>query len=215
MPGMHWQAGGGWDLMLHWNLVAGFDAQTTSRGDHQWTSMNWVMGMAQRDLLGGQITGRVMLSAEPFTTGGKRGYPLLLQTGEEVGGEALHDRQHPHDLFMEVAAAYALPLSDWLAAQVYVAASGEPALGLLQRPAVPRRRNAVSALVAGREPRLERPQLNAPRDVGHHNGHQLLFASGSPATRKPWIVTGPPGPKLDTERPRDAFLGATDRLRLD
>jgi len=134
MPGIHWEPGGGWDLMLHWNLVAGFDAQTTSRGDHQWTSMNWVMGMAQRDLLGGQIIGRVMLSAEPFTTGGKRGYPLLLQTGEEVGGEALHDRQHPHDLFMEVAAAYALPLSDWLAAQVYVAASGEPALGPVAFP---------------------------------------------------------------------------------
>ena len=50
MPGIHWQPGGGWEVMLHWNLVAGYDAQTTTRGDHQWTSMNWVMAMAQRDL---------------------------------------------------------------------------------------------------------------------------------------------------------------------
>lgn len=75
-----------------------------------------------------------MLSAEPFSTGGRRGYPLLLQTGEVVGGLPLHDRQHPHDLFMEVAAAYALPLTDWLAAQAYVAAAGEPALGPVASP---------------------------------------------------------------------------------
>jgi hypothetical protein len=41
MLGVHFQPGAGWDLMLHWNLVAGFDAQTTPRGGHQWTSMNW------------------------------------------------------------------------------------------------------------------------------------------------------------------------------
>ena len=134
MPGTHWQPGGGWDVMLHWNLLAGFDAQTTPRGDHQWISMNWVMAMAQHDLAGGQITGRVMLSAEPFSTGGKRGYPLLLQTGEQVDGVPLHDRQHPHDLFMEIAAAYALPLNSWLAAQAYVAAAGEPALGPVAFP---------------------------------------------------------------------------------
>jgi hypothetical protein len=134
MAGVHFQPGAGWDLMLHWNLVAGFDAQTTPRGGHQWTSMNWVMFMAQHDLLGGQVTGRVMLSAEPFTTGGKRGYPLLLQTGEEVGGEQLHDRQHPHDFFMEVAAIYQHELTRWLAMEVYAAASGEPALGPVAFP---------------------------------------------------------------------------------
>lgn len=134
MAGMMFQPGAGWDLMLHWNLLAGFDAQTTPRGGHQWTSMNWVMAMAQHAMVGGQFTGRLMLSAEPFSTGGKRGYPLLLQTGEEVDGQILHDRQHPHDLFMEVAVDYARPLTPWLAFQVYAALSGEPALGPVAFP---------------------------------------------------------------------------------
>ena len=35
---------------------------------------------------------------------GPRGYPLLLQTGETADGRApLVDRQHPHNLLMELA----------------------------------------------------------------------------------------------------------------
>ena len=86
MPGVMFLPGAGWELMLHWNLTVGFDAQTTPRGGHQWTSMNWVMGMARHGLGTGLFTARVMLSAEPFTTGGEAGYPLLLQVGEEVIG---------------------------------------------------------------------------------------------------------------------------------
>jgi len=37
--------------------------------------------------------------------------------------------QHPHDLFMEVAALYKQGLGDDLALQLYVAPAGEPALG--------------------------------------------------------------------------------------
>ena len=48
-----------------------------------------------------------MLSLDP--TMGSSGYPLLLQTGETANGQTrLIDRQHPHDLFMELAASYAL-----------------------------------------------------------------------------------------------------------
>jgi len=131
---MHFLPGAGWELMLHWNLAVGFDAQTTPRGGHQWTSMNWVMGMARHSLGSGLFTARVMLSAEPFTTGGAAGYPLLLQVGEEVDGQPLHDRQHPHDLFMEVAVDDVQPLNDWLAFQIYAAAAGEPALGPVAFP---------------------------------------------------------------------------------
>jgi hypothetical protein len=70
----------------------------------------------------------VMLSGEPVTTT-ERGYPLLLQSGEAYGGQPLHDRQHPHDLFMEVAVQYQRPIAENLALVVYVAPSGEPALG--------------------------------------------------------------------------------------
>jgi hypothetical protein len=69
-----------------------------------------------------------MLSVEPFTMD-QAGYPLLLQTGEEFDGQPLHDRQHPHDLFMEIAATYRHALSANAAVELYVAAVGEPALG--------------------------------------------------------------------------------------
>ena len=75
-----------------------------------------------------ELSARVMLSPEPFTMP-KSGYPLLLQTGEEIDGQPLHDRQHPHDLFMEIAMTYRRALSDSSAAELYLAASGEPALG--------------------------------------------------------------------------------------
>jgi hypothetical protein len=69
-----------------------------------------------------------MLSLEPATVG-RGGYPLLLQSGEALGGEPLHDRQHPHDLFMELAALYQREVSDDVGAELYLALAGEPALG--------------------------------------------------------------------------------------
>ncbi|HEU4752257.1 MAG TPA: hypothetical protein VFU47_04040, partial [Armatimonadota bacterium] len=44
-------------------------------------------------------------------------------------GEGLIDRQHPHDLFMEIATQYSHPLSRDLGAYLYLAPVGEPALG--------------------------------------------------------------------------------------
>jgi hypothetical protein len=68
-----------------------------------------------------------MVSADPLM--GKRGYPLLLQTGESANGQPLIDRQHPHDLFMELAASYSRPISEHSSWFVYGGLPGEPALG--------------------------------------------------------------------------------------
>jgi len=76
----------------------------------------------------GTLQLRGMFSAEPFTFA-RRGSPLLFQTGETYKGQPLIDRQHPHDLFMELSAQYTLPLGDrgtWFA---YIGYPGEPALG--------------------------------------------------------------------------------------
>jgi hypothetical protein len=124
----HHLMAGDWMFMLHYVLFAGYDASGSDRGDHQFFSTNWVMGMAQHELLGGQLTGRAMLSLEPLTVS-HGGYPLLLQTGETIEGRPLHDHQHPHDLFMEVAVKYNHAITDGLAIEIYAAASGEPALG--------------------------------------------------------------------------------------
>ena len=139
MHGVHFTRGS-WAFMTHYNLFAGYDRQNGERGDSQWISTGWGMLMESRSWGGGVFVGRQMLSLEPLTTT-KEGYPLLLQTGEAVDGEPLHDRQHPHDLFMEIAASYARPITGDLAFQVYVAPSGEPALG---PAAFPHRSSAFS-----------------------------------------------------------------------
>ncbi|HEU4730117.1 MAG TPA: hypothetical protein VFT22_19600 [Kofleriaceae bacterium] len=124
---------GGWMLMFHYSVHGGYDRQGSDRGDDRAIGLGWAMGMASHELGGGQLTLRAMLSPEPFTLG-KRGYPLVLQTGEEVGGIPLHDRQHPHDLFMELAASWLRAVSDDLALQLYAAPAGEPALGPVAFP---------------------------------------------------------------------------------
>ena len=66
-----------------------------------------------------------MLSTEPATVG-SAGYPLLLQTGESYRGEPLHDRQHPHNLFMELVALYDVPVTSRVGVELYAAPVGEP-----------------------------------------------------------------------------------------
>lgn len=128
-PMFMWHASAGaWALALHENAMFGFDAMGSTRGADQFVTANWVMGMASHALGGGDLTLRAMLSAEPLLLPGD-GYPLLLQTGESWHGVALHDRQHPHDLFMELAARVREPLGDGLALELYVAPSGEPPVG--------------------------------------------------------------------------------------
>jgi hypothetical protein len=128
-PMFMWHArSGDWRLALHTNSFVGYDSSATGRGDDQLLSINWIMGMATHDIGSGDVTFRAMLSAEPITMSDS-GYPLLLQTGESFQGERLHDRQHPHDLFMELAARYRQPIGDTLGVELYAAPVGEPAIG--------------------------------------------------------------------------------------
>jgi hypothetical protein len=86
------------------------------------------MMMASRNLAGGHFQARTMLSIDPLTVS-NRGYPLLLQTGETYRGERLHDRQHPHDFWMELGILYQREITPRLAWSIYAAPAGEPALG--------------------------------------------------------------------------------------
>jgi hypothetical protein len=117
-----------WMLMLHGAATFGFDDQLGIRGGREAVSTNWFMGMASHAMAGGDVQLRAMLSLEPATVRGS-GFPLLLQTGEFYQGAHLHDRQHPHDLFMEASVTYRRPLSNGLGIEVYLAPVGEPALG--------------------------------------------------------------------------------------
>lgn len=139
MHAVHFRAGS-WALMVHGVVFGMYDKQFDRRGDDQVNSINWGMLMGTRLVGRGSLQLRGMFSAEPFTVGAQ-GYPLLLQSGESYKGEPLHDRQHPHDLFMELAALYERPLGRNLAFSLYVAPVGEPAVGPV---AFPHRPSAAS-----------------------------------------------------------------------
>ena len=118
----------GWSTMLHGYATLIHDDQGDRRGDTKTFVESMLMGMAQRPLAGGTLTLRAMGSLDPLM--GKSGYPLLLQNGETANGRTqLVDRQHPHDLVMELAAVYSHPLTAKTDAFLYVAPAGEPALG--------------------------------------------------------------------------------------
>lgn len=120
---------GDWMLMGHATMNVVYDRQQGPRGDELTFVNGMVMGAARRDLPeGGALTLRGMLSPDPFM--GKKGYPLLLAAGETADGVTpLVDRQHPHELFMELSATYALRLNAASSVFLYAALPGEPAFG--------------------------------------------------------------------------------------
>ena len=119
---------GDWLLMFHYNFVAGVNSQGGPRGVTKVESANWFMPMAYHQVGHGTLQLRGMFSLEPFTFP-PGGSPLLFQTGETYHGQPLIDRQHPHDLFMELSAQYTLALGERGTWFTYFGYPGEPALG--------------------------------------------------------------------------------------
>ncbi len=122
-------ATGGWHLMGHGLLNAVYDRQGGPRGDDDVFLSGMVMGIAQRPFADGStLQFKAMLSPDPLM--GRSGYPLLLASGETANGvDLLIDRQHPHDLFMELSASYSIPLGARSSAFLYAGLPGEPAFG--------------------------------------------------------------------------------------
>lgn len=120
---------GAWSLMGHATLNAVYDRQGGPRGGDKGFVSGMVMGMARRDLdAGGALQLRAMLSPDPLM--GRRGYPLLLASGETADGVTpLVDRQHPHDLFMELSASASVAIGAKSSLFVYGGLPGEPAFG--------------------------------------------------------------------------------------
>ena len=120
---------GDWMLMGHAVLNGVYSRQEGPRGGDKTFASGMVMGMAKRDFVNGNaLQLRAMLSPDPLM--GKSGYPLHLASGETADGVTpLVDRQHPHDLFMELSASYSLRLSDQDGLFLYAGLPGEPAFG--------------------------------------------------------------------------------------
>jgi hypothetical protein len=130
---------GAWMLMFHANAFVVDQQQSSPRGGDKFFSTNWFMPMAQRELGNGIFTARAMLSLEPATITDRR-YPLLFQQGETAFGVPIADGQHPHNLFMELAAIYDLKIGESALLSFYVAPVGDPAIGPI---AYPHRSSAV------------------------------------------------------------------------
>jgi nitrous oxide reductase accessory protein NosL len=119
---------GGWATMLHGYATTIYDDQGGGRGATMSLVQSHFMGMAQRAVGADTLTLKGAISFDPFM--GKRGYPLLLQTGETADGRThLIDRQHPHNFFSELSATYAHPVAAGTAVFAYLGYPGEPALG--------------------------------------------------------------------------------------
>lgn len=104
-------------------------AEQGDRGGDKFDAPNWMMFMLSQKLSDkGLLAFLSMFSFDRLTEGGN-GYPLLLQSGESFDGVPLVDRQHPHDLFAELAVAYTHSLTKDLDVTTYFGFPGEPALG--------------------------------------------------------------------------------------
>jgi hypothetical protein len=116
-------------LMAHGDLTAVATSQSGPRGD----DMTFVESMAMLTAsIGDNYEGisfdlRTMMSLEPAM--GARGYPSLLASGETANGVPLIDRQHPHDLFMELSGRLAYNFGQRQTVFLYGGPVGEPALG--------------------------------------------------------------------------------------
>ena len=126
--GLHIMSGD-WMVMVHATINGVYDWQQGPRGDDKAFVSGMLMAMAKRDVgEKGTLQFRAMLSPEPFM--GKSGFPELLATGETANGVTpLLDRQHPHDLFMELSGSYAYRLASKQSVFVYAGLPGEPAFG--------------------------------------------------------------------------------------
>jgi hypothetical protein len=131
--GVHHQWGS-WEVMIHGNAFAQFIYEPGERhrtggfDNEQFSSANWGMLMGRRYLGRGRVGLRAMVSVEPWTVD-RCGFLNFLATGEMCEGDQIHDRQHPHDVFMELAGDYDARLRGTLRWQIYAGLSGEPALG--------------------------------------------------------------------------------------
>ncbi len=119
--------GGDASLMLHGYLWPVYTDQGGPRGDDKLYVQSMAMATVSGTFDGGRYMARTMLSAEPLMR--HDGYPNLFATGEVAYGEPLVDRQHPHDLFMELAGRLDLDVAEDTSVFLYGGPVGEPALG--------------------------------------------------------------------------------------
>ena len=118
----------GWQFMQDGVVYGLFNHQGGPRGGDEFVVPNWWMGMWMRQRGAHQFGLNAMLSLDAGTVG-KSGYLEIFQVGESLDGKPLIDKQHPHDLFMQLAASWRLPMGDQTSLMIAGGPAGEPTLG--------------------------------------------------------------------------------------
>jgi hypothetical protein len=126
MDGLHIPAAG-WMVMAHGFVSTQYTDHSGPRGDDKVYATSMLMLTGERETSFGRVQLKSMLSLEPAMDA--RGYPNLFATGETAYGQPLVDRQHPHDLFMELAARVDFNIAPNTRLFLYGGPVGEPALG--------------------------------------------------------------------------------------
>ena len=185
-----------WRFMQDGAVFLTFNRQAKPRGDTEFVSQNWWMGMGRRAVGGGMLTLTGMLSLEPATAG-RGGYSELFQTGEAFQGRAIVDRQHPHDFAMQLAGVWRVPLSGRTGFTIAGGPAGEATLGPV---AFMHRASAAENPVA---------------PLGHHTFDSTHIAKGVVAMAVDhgrWVVEGSlfHGREPDEDRWNLSDVGALD-----
>ncbi len=95
-----------WAWTTDANAIVGYNYQHREFRDFSaWESQNWFMLAGRRRLGPGRFSFDAMASLEPFTMEAI-GSPQVFQTGEAYHGGPIIDRQHPHDLIMNLGVKY-------------------------------------------------------------------------------------------------------------
>ncbi len=122
-----------WMTMLHGYAFLDANRQGGPSGGREFESQNHLMAMAVRGWGGGKLSLLGTFSLEPATIP-PEGSRQLFQRGETYEGVLLVDRQHPHDLFVQLGASWEKETDEAGRARFYVAPVGEPALGPVAYP---------------------------------------------------------------------------------
>ena len=186
-----------WRFMQDGIVFGEINHQGGPRGGSELVVPNWWMGMASRDVSRGRLTFTGMLSLDPATVG-KDGYREVFQSGEALNGRPLIDRQHPHDVFMQLAAVWRMPVTASTGFTLAGGPVGEPALGPV---AFMHRASAAD---------------NPTAPLGHHTFDSTHIAFGvvtAAVDRGPWVVEGSlfNGREPDEHR-WDVDFGALDSI---
>jgi hypothetical protein len=168
------QAASTWTFMQDGVVYGLYNHQGGPRGGDEARLPNWWMGMWSRKAGKSSVTLSSMLSLDPGTVG-KRGYREIFQVGEAVDGRPLIDHQHPHDLFMQLAGTWRIPLNERTGFTLAGGLAGEPALGPV---AFMHRASAAE---------------NPFAPLSHHTFDSTHIAFGvvtAAVDRGPWVVEG-------------------------